>query len=309
MKVTFGGWRPAIVLTALVALSAAVSPVLGASRDLAGILVFSALVDDNWELFAWYGDGRNELVRLSGTPFDEKSPTLSHDRKRLSYATSGGELVMRDLRDGEERILRSEEYPGMFDFPSFAPDGNRLVATYFEGGQQDLARLVMVDLVSGEFEDALSQYGPQLWPSWSPDGTRIAYGYGHCSDACGSIIQEPWVVRPGGLGAEQLAITGALSTGFAWSPDQTRLAFVSNQAGDFDIWMLDLAAGELEQLTQGQGADDSPAFSPDGRQLGFVSNRSGPMSIWLLDLQSRALQQFELPGALQKASIKDLEWR
>ena len=273
------------------------------------MLVFSGLQEGNWDLYAWYGDGRNELVRLTNTPFDEKSPALSPNRKTLAYVTSGGELMVRDLATGTDRQLHWGDRRGSWDFPNFSPDGRQLVATYYEPGGRDTARLVVIDLDTGQAVNLLQQYGPQLWPAWSPDGSTIVYGYGLCSDACGRIIQEPWLAHRGGARAYQLAITGAMSSAFAWAPDQRHVAFVSDRNRDFDIWMLALDGGGLTRLTDDRGTDDSPAFSPDGRSIGFISNRSGRLGIWLLELDTGELLQFQPPGEPGIALIKDLEWR
>ena len=53
----------------------------------------------------------------------------------------------------------------------------------------------------------------------------------------------------------------------AWHPDGRRVAFQGNQAGRFDIFVLDLESGEIENLTDDETYDASPTFSPDGRSL------------------------------------------
>ena len=53
----------------------------------------------------------------------------------------------------------------------------------------------------------------------------------------------------------------------AWHPDGRRVAFQGNQGGRFDIFILDLDSGEVENLTDDDVFDASPTFSPDGRSL------------------------------------------
>jgi hypothetical protein len=56
----------------------------------------------------------------------------------------------------------------------------------------------------------------------------------------------------------------------AFSPDGRKLAFASDQeAGNFNIYLLDLASGEQVRVTGGPSQDFEPAWSPDGSTLSF----------------------------------------
>jgi serine/threonine protein kinase len=61
-----------------------------------------------------------------------------------------------------------------------------------------------------------------------------------------------------------------------WSPDGGRIAYVSDQSGNLDIWVTQLAGGPAANFTADhEGSDDEPAWSPDGSQIAFVSGRDG----------------------------------
>ena len=123
------------------------TPPLGAEAPaIPGIMVFAATSGDDWDLFAWYGRSRSKLIRLTETPYDEKSPALSNDRRMLAFATSGGELATHDLETGETKTLELTDHGGHWDFPTFSPDGKKLVCTYFEGDARDRAKLAVIDL-------------------------------------------------------------------------------------------------------------------------------------------------------------------
>ena len=57
----------------------------------------------------------------------------------------------------------------------------------------------------------------------------------------------------------------------ALSPDGQQLAFASNRGGQWDIYLLDLASGEIDRLTASLAYDSSPSFSPDGLWLAYES--------------------------------------
>jgi len=285
------------------------SPVRAEAPRIQGVMIFAATADGNWDLFAWHGMPRNELVRLTETRYDEKSPAVSGDGRMLAYATSAGELAIRELEAGEAKILELDGFPGHWDFPAFSPDSKALVCTYFEGDVQDRARLAIVDLETQQVRFPLDQYGPQVAPAWEPEGGRVVYGYGHCNDACGRIIQEPWLFNVSTGKAQQAVMTGSNAVDFAWDPAGKTLAFSSDQAGNFDIWTFRPEAAEQHRVTDYPGFDGSPTFGPEGRKLAFVSNRSGKSKIWILDLETKSVVLFDPLGAERGAAYKDVEWK
>ncbi len=57
------------------------------------------------------------------------------------------------------------------------------------------------------------------------------------------------------------------------SPDQTTVAFVRTEAGNIDIWLLDLKQNKSAQFTYDPGLDDYPLWSSDGSRIIYVSDR------------------------------------
>jgi dipeptidyl aminopeptidase/acylaminoacyl peptidase len=144
-------------------------------------------------------------------------------------------------------------------------------------------------------------------PEWSPDSQWIAYR-GRVDDNAGLAIAHPV-----GSGARFLAdMSGTNSplpaTGktVAWSPDGRRIAFVSSVPGPetadatgdpivitrylykpdaaegltrfndnrrLHIFVVDVASGRIEQLTDGTHYEHSIAWSPNGEEIAFISNR------------------------------------
>jgi Tol biopolymer transport system component len=58
-----------------------------------------------------------------------------------------------------------------------------------------------------------------------------------------------------------------------WSPDGSKLAFVSERDGSPDIWLMDSEGSNLVNLTRHEAKDHSPAWSPDGQWIAFASVR------------------------------------
>jgi dipeptidyl aminopeptidase/acylaminoacyl peptidase len=61
----------------------------------------------------------------------------------------------------------------------------------------------------------------------------------------------------------------------ALSPDRTRLAFSSDRAGSYDLYLMDADGGNLQRLTTDPGREAEPVWTPDGSRLVYTVTRQG----------------------------------
>lgn len=73
----------------------------------------------------------------------------------------------------------------------------------------------------------------------------------------------------------------------AVSPDGTKMAYMSNADGDFDIYVLHLEGRTLSKLTDAPDRDGTPVWSPDGSQIAFQSFRDGHSQVYVMDSDGR----------------------
>jgi len=73
----------------------------------------------------------------------------------------------------------------------------------------------------------------------------------------------------------RLTFSAGLQMQPTWSPDSRLVAYASDQAGNFDIWVQAAAGGDPVQLTRSPAQDTQPSWSPDGRSIVFRSEREG----------------------------------
>jgi TolB protein len=91
-------------------------------------------------------------------------------------------------------------------------------------------------------------------------------------------------VRPNGFGYRlEVPSSNEYTCDPAYSPDGTKLAFTSDQDGDYDIYVKDLASGQTTQLTndgeEGGLPDRRSAWSPDGKKIVFDDQND----LWVMD--------------------------
>lgn len=97
-------------------------------------------------------------------------------------------------------------------------------------------------------------------PRISPDGRRVAF----------SAMGDVWVMPLDSAAQPEPVITGpAEETMPAWSPDGSWIAYVSNQDGDFDLWVAAADGGERTRLTRLEGDEREPVWDPTGRRIAF----------------------------------------
>ncbi len=102
-------------------------------------------------------------------------------------------------------------------------------------------------------------------PTFSPDGGRLAF----------TQRGEIWLWQRGGE-ARKLASAGGEIRRLQWSPDGTRLLFISHR-GDYSfVGLLDPARPRIRFLDPGLGFSVEPVFSPDGRQVAFIRHLDAP---------------------------------
>ena len=105
-----------------------------------------------------------------------------------------------------------------------------------------------------------------LYPTWSPDGTQIAFTSRREGNA------DIHIVRLADGAVRRVTRQPSEEWAPAWSPDGTRLAYQSDRYGQSDIFVSDIAEGTEKRVTPFIGNHEAPHWSPDGGQIVFDSD-------------------------------------
>jgi Tol biopolymer transport system component len=82
---------------------------------------------------------------------------------------------------------------------------------------------------------------------------------------------------------DRLLLQYGSEQGAAYSPDGTKIAFMNNYDGDYEICIMNADGTGTKQLTKNSSFDGYPGWSPDGTKIAFTSNRDGDLDIWVMN--------------------------
>ena len=149
-----------------------------------------------------------------------------------------------------------------------------------------------------------------MYPDVSPDGRQIAF----VVNSRGTRYLEIADVGPTGDITDRRTLVPSARFDQAYtptfSPDGRLLAYSVWTGGGYrDIRIVEVATGELRQITHDRALDMTPVWAPDGRTLYFVSDRTGIANVHAYDLAAGTLRQVTNVriGAYQPAVSPDGE--
>jgi eukaryotic-like serine/threonine-protein kinase len=167
-----------------------------------------------------------DATRLKATgdasPIAERVPNGPNTGYGVFTVSENGLLALR-LGDQADRQLVWSDRNGKrgsvvakgataFGTPSFSPDGNVLAEGLGTLSQRDIW---LVDLARGVHTRFSFRSGNARAPVWSPDGSRIAYGYTASNGYYDIVLKSA-----NGTGQEDVLISGGVNTWpVDWSPD------------------------------------------------------------------------------------------
>ncbi|MDI7275502.1 MAG: AAA family ATPase [Anaerolineae bacterium] len=140
-------------------------------------------------------------------------------------------------------------------------------------------------------------------PTPRPTATRVPLP-GRIAYMMQASPTEPWSIwtmRDNGTDPVRLSDGTSEDTMPAWSPDGTRVAFISSRSGNRDLWVMNADGTRLENVTR-SGADEwTPAWSPDGLEIAFASYRDGNWEIYVCKPDGSQLRRLTKHGAADYA--------
>jgi TolB protein len=220
---------------------------------------------DHLNLFIVRPDGSElrEITEHVEDGFPSWSPTLPTGNKDFSLAFSS-------TRHGDKQ-------PRIYVVDRMPLDGQKVDARLLSSGLDD---------VRGEF------------PTWAWYADQMHLVYAGCqydeggSAECG-LMRIP--SRPGSFTPRPLTTHPGDTAPAAHG---SRIAFMSNRDGNWEIYLVESDGSGLKRLTHGLSNDGLPTWSPDGQAIAFLSDEGGAWAVWAVKPDGSQRQRLLAVGDL-----------
>ncbi len=205
----------------------------------------------------------------------------------VTAATSANALIVQVDRAGREEPIIAK--PGSYEQPRFSPDGRRLA---LRGPDAKGADQIWIHDRASANTRQLTFDGQSLRPSWSPDGSRVAFS---------SLRSNKWRIwsapadgsGPGEAAADSLELVS--NAAVSWTRDGKFIVWDGQilgkkGAGGDDIYASPLTGTDrkLQVAVAAPALEQTGEVSPDGKWIAYVSDDAGKNQIYI--------QPFLVPG-------------
>jgi len=244
------------------------------------------------EIWSMDPDGSNQkqITRYNSISIE---PAVSPDGTRIaftSFAKGNPGIFVFSVETGRPLPFYNQ-IASLNETPNFTPDGKHIV--YASTAAHGDAQLYIANLDGTDFKRISFRRAIEVEPKVNPKtGNEILF-------VSGPGPQQIYKMDMSGGGVEMASPGGGEASNPAWHPDGQIMAFSWTRGfatGAFNVFIMDIASRQYNQLTHDEGRNENPTWAPDGRHLVFQSNRRGGYQIWSMLADGTEVKQLTTQG-------------
>jgi hypothetical protein len=232
---------------------------------------------NNAEVFRFHPEFTEfAVLNLTNHPAFDGRPKYSPDGRLIAFESNRDGPTELYIMNVDGSNVRRLTFSGANTGASWHPDGSQIAYQSNRFGQFEVLKIN----VDGTGETRLTFHPAEdSLPTWSPDGTVIAFS-SRREDPAADIH----LMNPDGTNIRRIfGVPGVEDSWPSWSPDGTMIAFHSRRddpEGE-EIYRMNVDGSNVVRLTfnadppGGPDSDIFPAWSPDGSRITWTSGRNG----------------------------------
>jgi Tol biopolymer transport system component len=222
------------------------------------------------------------LSGVSATDLD-----YSADGQWVTYVSVPDGALWRCKADGTEK-LQLTSTPEKAALPRWSPSGDKIAYVSFQPDKP--SQIAVVSIKGGDSQLVLPENQGQIDSNWSPDGTRIMFGYLHSTEDLKIKVVDLATRKSETLAGSELLFSPRWSPNgryvAALSPDYTKVMLFDYQTGKWSVW-----------LSEPAGAVSYPVWAADSKSVYFDDLVTDEESIRRIKIgENRAERVFRLEG-------------
>ncbi len=161
----------------------------------------------------------------------------------------------------------------------WSPDNQRIV---FVSNRTGTDQIWLMNSDGSNKEQLSTGDATAAWPQWSPDGQHIVFW-------SFSPVEHRYKIEILGLKDKSRKILVSSNRPLdrpSFHPDGNSIAYASEEAGNWDVWLVKADSGKKIQLTRDKRMETNPLWSPDGRVLAFKVAAGGEYGLTTEDFMT-----------------------
>lgn len=235
--------------------------------------VYASDENGNFDIFTQRVGGKTPQNLTLNSTGDDTQPAFSPNGKQIVFRSERQPAGIYVMEASGENLHRVADFGY---HPSWSPDGTQIVVSTFGLDAPNVRighdnGLWIIDAETGARRELLK--GNATYPTWSPNGKRIAYWLYPESLSRRDIATVP---VDGGAPVVITSNFGTSNWNPVWAPDGKFLYFVSDGGGDVNLWRVSIDESTGDVLSEPEPINTPSSysrhlnFSRDGKRMVYV---------------------------------------